>query len=133
MKIVLSDKEQQMFLEYCQKPEQALNLIHFILTARVVEHFGDSADLKRQLTDLMWDLTHCFDSMPMSRKEVQERADVANVLRKMFDVVEAKPEIEMRLPKSSPEADQVIIDALNRITAKVVLRFSLRWFDAQPA
>lgn len=129
MKVVLNDKEQQMFLEYCQKPEQALNLIHFILTARVVEHFGDSTDLKRQLTDLMWDLTHCFDSMPMARKGVQERADVANVLRKMFDVVEAKPEIEMRLPKSSPEADQVIIDALDRITAKVVLKFSLRWFD----
>lgn len=129
MKVVLNDKEQQMFLEYCQKPEQALNLIHFILTARVVENFGDSTDLKRQLTDLMWDLTHCFDSMPMARKGVQERADVANVLRKMFDVVEAKPEIEMRLPKSSPEADQVIIDALDRITAKVVLKFSLRWFD----
>lgn len=129
MKIVLNDKEQRMFLEYCQNPEQALNLIHFILTARVVEHFGDSADLKRQLTDLMWDLTHCFDSMPMARKFVQERADVANVLRKMFDVVEAKPEIEMRLPKSSPEVDQVIIDALDRITAKVVLKFCLRWFD----
>ena len=130
MKIVLNAREQKMLLENCQNPQQALNLMHFILTARVVDHFGDSADLKRHLTDLMWDMTHCFDSMPMARKGVQERADVANVLRKMFDVVESKPEIEMRLPKSSPEADQVIIDALDRITAKVVLKFSLRWFDA---
>lgn len=133
MKIVLNEREQDMFLEYCQNPEQALNLIHFFLTARVVEHFGDSADLKRQLTNLMWDMTHCFDAMPLARRGVQERADVANVLRRMFDVVESKPEIEMRLPKTSPEADQMIMDALERITGKVVLKFSLRWVDAQPA
>lgn len=133
MKIVLDQREQAMFLENCQKPEQALNLLPFILTARVVQHYGDSADMKRQLTDCMWEMTHCFDSMPMARKGVHERADVANVIRKMFDVVDAKPEIEMRLPKRSPEADQVIIDALDRITAKVVLKFSLRWFDVQSA
>lgn len=129
MKIILNAREQQMLLEHCQNPQQALNLVHYFLTARVVQNFGDSTDLKRQLTDLMWEMTHCFDAMPLARKGVQERADVANVLRKMFDVVEAKPEIEMRLPKSSPEADQVIIDALDRITAKVVLKFNLRWFD----
>lgn len=133
MKIVLTQREQAMFLENCRNPQQALNLLPFILNARVAQHYGDSADMKRQLTDHMWAMTHCFDAMPLARKGIQERADVANVIRKMFDVVDAKPEIEMRLPRRSAEADQVIIDALDRITAKVVLKFSIRWFDEQPA
>lgn len=127
MKVILDDVERKMFLENCNDGPKTLGLLQYVLTARVAKYYGDSQDMKRQLTDHTWAIIHCFDEMPWSRKKIHERADVAKIVRKMFDVVDAKPEIQIHLPKVSPEADKETAEAFDKITAQFVLKFDLRW------
>lgn len=107
--------------------QQTLYLVKFVIESRIVQHFGNSDDLKRQLSELMWKMTHCFDERTLAATEPPERRDVARILGHMFDLIESSPVIAMAPFRGTSEVNQAMVHDFTALRVKTGLKFDLRW------